>query len=137
MLVHVDMIERQAGGSKSLELRRDLRRHLPAQRRAAGQFQPQPRQVSAQPSVLLDQAANALRRQRRRSLDHDHVQTDAQRRQRTRAPHRVGGGRPGNHQACSSENTEAMRRLDGLVDLFGQAEVVGGDDESLQCTISR
>src|SRR5262249_4652039 len=33
------------------------------------------------------------------------------------------------HEACSGEDTVLMRRLDGLVDLACEAEIVGSDDE--------
>ncbi len=45
---------------------------------------------------------------------------------------RVGGGRARNHQARGCEYALLMRRLDGLVDLRRDAEIIRGDDESFQ-----
>jgi hypothetical protein len=41
----------------------------------------------------------------------------------------VLGGGAGDHQAGGGEDAVAVGAFDGVVDGFGEAEVVGGDDE--------
>src|SRR5262249_49998484 len=57
------------------------------------------------------------------------MQADAQPRQLPRARDRILRGGTRDHEACGSENAVLMRRLDGLVDLGSEPEIVGGDDE--------
>ena len=61
-----------------------------------------------------------------RALDQHEVQADAQGcgRRRARAD-RVGGGGRRHHQARGGQDAVAVRRLDGLVDLGREAEIVG------------
>src|SRR5215813_2191861 len=61
------------------------------------------------------------------------MQADAQPRQPPRTRDRVLRRGACNHETCSGENAVLMRRLYSLVDLTREAEIVGGDDEPLQC----
>jgi len=67
------------------------------------------------------------------------MQADAEPRQTARAGDRVGGGRRADHQAGAGQNTVAACRLDGAVDGFVEAEIIGADDEPprRQCAVSR
>ena len=65
------------------------------------------------------------------------MKADPKLRQPSRAGHRVGAAAARHHQARRRKNSVAMRDLDSLVDLFRKAEVVGGDDQSLQRAASR
>ena len=73
----------------------------------------------------------------RPALDQHEVQADAQARQAAGAPDRVGGGGLRHHEARGGEDAVAVRRLDGLVDLGREPEIVGRDDEALQAATSR
>jgi hypothetical protein len=77
-----------------------------------------------------------LRRQRRPALDQHEVQPDAEVRQPPRPLDRVGGRGRGCHEARGRQNAVAVRRLDGFVDLGGEAEVVGGDDQAFDGLVS-
>src|SRR5216683_5589035 len=55
MPVGIDVVERQAGRSKCLELGADLRSHLPAQRRPQRELQSKPEEVATQPSRTIDE----------------------------------------------------------------------------------
>jgi len=61
------------------------------------------------------------------------MQADPQPRQPPRTRDRVPGGGACHHQACGGEDAALMRDLDGVVDLGREPEIVGGDDELLQC----
>src|SRR5215470_15196789 len=61
------------------------------------------------------------------------MQADAQPCQTPGACDRVVRGGASDHEACSGQNAVLMRRLDSLVDLAREPEIVGGDDEMLQC----
>ena len=65
------------------------------------------------------------------------MQAGAKLRQPPGAAHSVGRRRPRHHQACRGQNAVAMRDLDGLVDLKGEAEIVGRDDQTPQSAASR
>ena len=65
------------------------------------------------------------------------MQTDAQRRQAARTRHGVGGRSAAHHQARGGQDAARMRELDGFVHLGRQAEIVGRDDQRLQCAVSR
>jgi len=65
------------------------------------------------------------------------MQPDAQLRQASGARHGVGRRRGADHQARGTEDAVRMRPFDGVVDLRRQAEIVGGDDKSLQRATSR
>ncbi len=143
MLVRVGVVERQAGGRESRELRADLGGELSAHRGegvAEGErelvggegdpltpaLSPKGEGEKGKPSPpwgrglgegvgALHQQGNLRRRQHGRSLDHHKVQPHAQRRQRPRAPYRIGGGGRTHHQTGSGENPLAMGPLDRLV----------------------
>src|SRR5262245_65743977 len=59
------------------------------------------------------------------------MQAHAKARQPRRARNRVGGRRRRDHEARRAQDAVAARRLDRFVDLFAEAEIVGGDDELL------
>lgn len=65
------------------------------------------------------------------------MKADPQRRQSVRPFSRILGGCGSNHQACSRENSEAVRLLDRLVHRQRKPEVVPCDDDPLQERISR
>src|ERR1700728_1428138 len=65
------------------------------------------------------------------------MQPDSEPRQATGQLHSLGRCRLSDHQACGSEDAFDMRALDRLVDLVGETEVVGRDDQIFQCAVSR
>jgi hypothetical protein len=64
------------------------------------------------------------------------VQADAERRQTARTLNGVGGRCAVYHQACRRQDAARMRELDRRVDLWRDAEIIGGDDQRLQCALS-
>ena len=48
----------------------------------------------------------------------------------------VRGRRSSDHQACGAEKPATVRDLNRFVDLFGEAEVIRGNDEVVQCESS-
>ena len=135
MMVRIDVIERQAGRGESIELRRDFRRELFAHFRAQEDLRAERRHVTAQPSIAVDEVREVRGRKRGTSVDEREVQPDSQRREAARALDRVGDRRPAHHQARSAQNPPGVGKLDGAIDLRRQAEVVGGDDQRLQCAL--
>ena len=125
MLVGVDVVERQPGRAKRLELRFDLGCELPPDARAEAMSSPT-RAMSARNRPCASTRSGTLsRRQRRPALDQHEMQPDAQARQPPRPRDRVGRGGRRRHQARGRQNAVAMRLLDGLVDLGREAEIVG------------
>jgi hypothetical protein len=49
----------------------------------------------------------------------------------------VRGRRSGDHPACGAEKSGTVRDLNPFIDLFGEAEVIRGNDEVVQCESSR
>ena len=137
VMVRVDVVERQTGRLEGTKLRLDFRRQLPAHARAQEHAHARARDVAAQAPPGVDQVRYALRRQQRRAIDEYQVQADVERRQAARARHRVGCCRSRHHQACRRQDALRVRELDAFVDLHRQAEIVGRDDERLQCAASR
>jgi len=65
------------------------------------------------------------------------MQSHTQVRHPSRTLHGIGGRACSDHQAGRGENSISMRPLDRFVDLGREPEIVGGDDQRLQCAISR
>jgi len=130
VLVHIGVVQFQAGVGKRLELRADLLLRLAARRPARRQPPAERGQARREAPVGVDQIRNALRRQHRpRSAGQRHVQAHAQPRQAMRPFDRIGRGRLSHHQAGGGQRCGMERLLDRLVDRRIQAEVVGRDDQ--------
>ena len=127
VLVRIRVAERQAGGGEGGELRADLRGELAADARAGGVVDAEAELVGGEPAVRVHQIGNLGRRQHGGAFDHHQMQPDAQVRQGARAPHGIGGGRAGHHQAGGVQDAGAVRTLDGFVDRWGEAEIVGSE----------
>jgi hypothetical protein len=65
------------------------------------------------------------------------MKTNAQRGQSLRAFDGIIDGDAAHHQARCRQNPARMRKLDRFVDLRRQPEIVGRDDQRLQCAVSR
>ncbi len=90
VLVRIDVIERQTGCFKSVELRCDFGSKLAPHPRAKEDRGAQPRHVATKASLGIDQPRHLLGWQRRSAIDEHEVQTDAKRRQPPGAPNRIG-----------------------------------------------
>jgi hypothetical protein len=66
------------------------------------------------------------------AVDEDDVKADPQAWQTAGAFDRVGRGRSADHEACGAQNAALVRLLDGGVDVFAEAEIVGRDDQMVQ-----
>lgn len=64
------------------------------------------------------------------------MQPDREPRQAVRYLHSPGGRRRADHQARRGEDAFDMRALNRLVNLVGETEVVGRDDQIFQCAVS-
>ena len=133
MPVSVDMVEDQSGLAKGGELRGHFPRHLPASPRPEHEPKRHADEVVRQPALRIDQSGQLRRRQGRSSIHQDEVQADAQARHAPGKANRMPGSRPGYHEAGGAEHTLAMGELDRLVHLLGQAEIVGGQNQPIQC----
>jgi hypothetical protein len=60
------------------------------------------------------------------------MQPDSEPRQAPRELHSPRRRRGANHQTGRGEDALDMRLLDGLIDLVGEAEIVGRDDQIFQ-----
>jgi hypothetical protein len=67
----------------------------------------------------------------------DDVMADPQLWQPPRPSDGVRGRRSGDHPACGAEKSATVRDLNRFIDLFGEAEVIRGNDEVVQCESSR
>ena len=130
MLVRIGVVQRQPGGGEGGELRADLGGELAADARTGEVVDAEAELVGREPAVGIHQVGNLGRRQHSRALDHHEMQSDAQVRQRARAPHGIRRGGTGHHQAGGVQRAGAVRSLDRLVDRFGQAEIVGREDDT-------
>ena len=66
------------------------------------------------------------------AVDEDDVKPDPERWQTAGALDRVSRGRRADHEACRAQYAVAVGLLDGDVDVFAKAEIVGGDDKMVQ-----
>jgi hypothetical protein len=66
------------------------------------------------------------------AVDEDDVKPDLELWQTAGAFNRVGRGRSADHEACRAQYAVAVRLLDGGVDVFAEAEIVGRDDKMVQ-----
>ena len=73
VLVRVRMIQRQAGGAESLELRADFRRELPSDVRAEEIVHAEAELVRRETTLRVDKVRYRFGRQRRRAFDYDQV----------------------------------------------------------------
>ena len=69
-------------------------------------------------------------------MDEYDVQPDRERRHPPRALDRVARGRSSDHQARGAQDAVAMCALDRFIDFGRGAEIVGGDDDALQRSLS-
>jgi hypothetical protein len=136
MLVRVDVIEREAGRAERLELGADLRPHLSAhmgqkEHRGAGE-----RHIRPKPAARVDEVRDGGGRRHRLGVDQRQMQPDSEPRQAARQLHGFGRRRRSDHQARRRQDPFDMRALDRLIDLVGETEVVGRDDQIFQCAVS-
>jgi len=137
VMVGIDVVQRQTGRSIRPELRLDFRCKLPAHARPEEYGDARTHEVAAQSPLRVDQIRYAFRWQDWWAIDEHEVQTNAKRRQTKRAGDRVAGRRTAYHQACRRQDALRVRELDAFIDLRCQAEIVGRDDQRLQCAASR
>jgi len=137
VLVRVGMIQRQAGGGKSRELRADFRRQLSAHMRIEKITNPQSQLVGGKPASRVHKIRDLRVRQNRGALDHHQMQPHMQTRHRLRPPHGIGECRRADHQAGVGENSLAVRALDAFVDNGRKSEIIGADNNPLQAWRSR
>ena len=117
VLMGVDVIERQSGRGKGVELRLDLRRELPPHRAVRDDIETEPRHIRAKPAGAVDQIGQPLRRQCRRTLDQHDMEPDAEARQPPCPLDRIRSRRARDHQDRRRKDAVAVRDLDGLIDL--------------------
>jgi hypothetical protein len=136
MMVGIDVVERQTGCPKGRELRLDFRRKLRSHLGAQDDVKPEPEHIRAQLAPCIDKVRYSLPRQHRPAIDEHEVQADAKRRQTARTFDGVVDRRTAYHQACRRQDSARMRKLDRCVDLWRDAEIIGRDDQRLQCAFS-
>ena len=135
--VPIDVIERQSGRAIGLELRGDFLRHLPLHRRIESQLCAVKRKIAAETAVAVDQTRNFATVAHRLAVGQHDVKPDPKARQRPRPRHRIRGRRSADHEARRAQNTAPVRCFDSGVDRLTETEIVGRDDQSIQCASSR
>ena len=87
------------------------------------------RRLGGKAPVTVDERRDPRAGERRRALDEHDVQPNAQAGKAPCAPDGVGRGGRGDHQACGGQDATAVGALHRLIDLEGEAEIVGRDDQ--------
>ena len=131
-----DVIELETGCAEGLELSADLRPHLPAHMRQKEHRRAGERHIRPKPPTRVDEIRHGQRRQHRLGVDQRQMQTDSKPRQAPRQLYGSGRRWRSDHQARCRQDPFNMRALDRLVDLVGETEVVGRDDQIFQCAVS-
>jgi len=137
MMMRIHMVELEAGRCESIELRGDLGGELFAHFGTQEDLRAERRHVPAQPSLVVDEIRDGSAGKCRPSIDEREVQPDTQRRKAAGALDRIGDGGPAHHQTGGAQDAAGVRYFDGAIDFGRQAEVVGGDDQRLQCALCR
>jgi hypothetical protein len=136
-MMRIDVIERQSGRRERSELRLDFGGELPARRGPEKEGSSGRCEVPVQVTVGVDEVGDRSRRQQRMAVDEHEMQPDAQRRKAARPRDCICCRGAAHHEACRGEDALCMRELDGRVDFGCDAEIVGRDDEALQCAARR
>jgi hypothetical protein len=136
VMVGIDVVQRQTGCPKGRELRLDFRRKLRSHPGEQDDVKPQHEQVRTQLTPRVDKVRYSLPRQHRPAIDEHEVQADAERRQTARTFNGVVDRCAVYHQACRRQDAARMCELDRRVDLWRDAEIIGRDDQRLQCALS-
>jgi len=129
VVMRVHVIERKTRSLKRVELRGDLGGELPAGAAPEEHVRTGTRKRAREAAVAIDEVGNRRRRQHRRSVDEHEMQSDAKRRQASRARDRVTDGCAAHHQACGGKDAARVGDLDRFVDLARGTEVVRRDDQ--------
>ena len=132
MPVDVDVIERQAGRAKGAELRLDFRPHLRPRRCAHREFQSEPGKVRAQTPSPVHQMRDLPGRQDRRRVGQREMKADPQARQPSRPARPRLRHEPPRPSGSPPRGCPRASDFDRLVHLARKAEIVGGDDETIQ-----
>ena len=137
MLVRIGMVESKTGPGESGELRLNLSGELAAHPGEEEHRGARPRHVGTESSGSIQEVGNHRGGQHRFGFDQHQMKADAQRRQALCPRHRIRCRRRAHHQAGGGEDAVAVGTLHRFVDFQRRAEIVGGDDEMLQCATSR
>ena len=137
MLVGVDVVEREPGGTIGLELRFDFGGQLPAMSGAEEEPDAGHRHVVVKPAVGIHQIGNPLGRQDRAAVHQNDMQAYAQAGQLLGPGDGIARGRGPDHQAGRRQNAVPVCLFDREVDFRRQAEIVRGDDQRRQLAALR
>ena len=132
MPVCIDVVERQAGRTKSFELGGNLGTNLPPHGRINCATDAEAYEIVGEASGSVDQSRNLRRWEDRVAVDQDDVKPDAQARQCAGAFDRIGRRRAADHQARRAENTAPVRLFDRGVDRLAQPEIVRCNRQPIQ-----
>ena len=136
MLVRGDVIELEARRAERLELGAHFRPHLPVDMGQEKHRRAGARHICPQPPARVDEIGHGRGRKHRLRVGERKMEPDGELRQAPRDFDSPSRRRRAHHQARGSENALEMRALDRLVDLVGEAEVVGRDNQIFQCAVS-
>ena len=129
MLVDIHVIESEAGAREGGELRADFRLQLPAGGGFEKKSHASAKHVAVHASVGGGDFGDQLRIERRPAIGEHDVQSDAQVGQIARTSNGVVGGGRRHHETGRIQGLRAVRLLDGLVDRFVKAEIIGRYDQ--------
>ena len=137
MLVTVNVVKLQSGGSEDFELRINFICDLPAHRRVDKYPDAGRNYIVTKAAGLVDQIGHARGRQHRASVGQNDVQPDLQRTQPPRSIDCVGGGGRPDHETGRRQDAVPVSRLNRLVNFERKTEVVGRYNQLLQCATPR
>src|SRR5258708_14910772 len=137
MFVRGAMIQGEARGAESFELRRDLGSELSACLVVEEHDGAEGGHIRAKEAVATHHMRHGRSGKGWPAFDQHQMQADTQGRHAPRACDRVSRCRRRYHQARRCENAAAMRRFDGVVHFAGGAEIIRRDDQSLQAASRR
>ena len=130
--VGVDVIERQASRTKGEELRLDLGAHLIPRLLARCEPEGKPDEVRTKTPASVHKTGNFLPRQRRVGVRKREMEAHAQARQPESPLDGVLRKGRRHHETRGREDAPRASELDRLVHFAGEAEIVRGDDETVQ-----
>jgi hypothetical protein len=131
VILRIDVVERQPGQRKTLELGSNFGRKLRPCTRSKEEANPGTDQIRQKRPVIVNEIRNPPRRQNGAAMNEYHVQPHRKIGQPPRSFNRIGRGRRTDHQACGAQHAVAMCPLYRLVDFRRNPEIVSGENQPL------
>lgn len=137
MFVRIDMVQREPGRTKRLELCRDLGGELALRPGIHRKIDAGQDHILAKVTRSLDEIRHGVRRKSRNAVDQHKMQSDAESGKAARAAHGVGRRCAGHHQAGSGQDAIAMGLFDRFIYFRRGAEIIRRNDQRFQAWLRR